>query len=162
MSRGFGYMGAEAPGSTANAGMGPDSSAYVARNSFTYEADLAAGSTLAPGISTNVSFNIDGDSDFFWTKLAAFAMVASDGTIVTSEQLPSVTLLIQNTTTGRYYMSGAVPLANIAGSARLPYILPMVTYFPAKASIGITLQNVSDNTTYSQLYLSFHGIKAFR
>jgi hypothetical protein len=131
---------------------------YVARTYFCYESDTA--SSLAAAAAQNLTFNIAGDSDFFWTKFTAYAQATSSSTTYAAQQLPSVTLLLINTTTGRQYMSSAVPLANMAGTAQFPFILPMITLWPMKSTIQLQLTN-NGSTTYTQLQLSFHGIKAF-
>lgn len=140
-----------------------DPNMYLARSFFVYEADTLTNypNGVAAAAQANLTFNIAKDSDFFWTKFGVFASVASDGTVVTDEQLPSVNITIVNATNGRQYMNNPVPLASISGSGRLPFILPVVTLWEALTTIQITLQNVSDNVTYSNLQLSFIGIKAF-
>jgi len=134
------------------------SSAYYARTFFTYESDIAA--SLAAGASVTQSFNIAGDSDFFWTKFAAFALVGGTATTRSADQLPAVLMTLVNTTTGRQYSSNPVPLPNMAGTGPLPFIIPMITLWEKKSTIQITLQN-EGNAAYSNLHLSFHGIKAF-
>jgi len=147
------------PGDRNGPQQGYNAGQYVAKNSFIYGTGFVA--ALLPASSTSSTFNIDGDSDFYWQKLNVHAVSADDATTYANELLPEVNIVITNTTTGRQYMNAAIPLANIAGTARLPFILPMVTYFPAKSTIKVEYQNVSDNATYSDLYLSFIGIKAF-
>lgn len=134
------------------------SSKYVARTFFTYESDIAA--AMAPATPATLTFNIAGDSDFFWTKFTVFALVGGAGTTNSLIQVPAVTMLLINTTTGRQYSSTPVPLPNMAGDGKFPFILPMVTLWEKKSTIQIQLQNVG-NQTYSNLYLSFLGIKAF-
>jgi hypothetical protein len=135
-----------------------DNSYYASRNFFTYESDILA--ALNAAAAAQQSFNIAGDSDFFWTKFSAFALVGGAATVRNADQLPAVTILITNTTTGRQYSSSAVPLPNIAGTGELPFILPQITMWQQKSTIQINLNNVG-NVNYSNLYLSFHGIKAF-
>lgn len=138
----------------------PDGTSYRAKNYFTYVTpDLSA--SLAPAASTTFSFNVDGDADFFWTKFTAFADTANDGTTYSAQELPDVTVLITNNATGRNYSNNPVSLPSLAGTAQLPFILPMVTYWQAKATITIAVANVSDNKTYTRLQLQFHGIKAY-
>lgn len=138
----------------------PNGQPYRAKNEFTYVAQIS--SSLVNTASTSASFNIDGDSDFFWTKLNAFAMVGGpDAPEVATEELPAVSIVITNNTTGRQYMNNAVALPSISGSGRLPFILPMMTYFQAKATITIDLAGLSTNTTYTYLQIAFIGIKAF-
>jgi hypothetical protein len=140
------------PGSPWNA------SGYKFRTWFVYESDTTA--ALAPGAAANLTFNIAGDSDFFWTKFNMFALVGGAATVRNADQLPAVTILVTNTTSGRQYSSSAAPAANITGQGNLPFILPMVTLWEAKSTVQIALSNIG-NATYSNLYLSFIGIKAF-
>lgn len=132
---------------------------YMYRDPFVYNVGIS--SSLAPSGTAQATFNIDGDSDFFLTKLTVFALVASDGTTYSAQILPGVTVVITDTTSGRRLMNEAVPLGNIAGTAQLPFIWPQVRMFKAKSTIQVDFANVTDNTTYSALELSFVGIKAF-
>lgn len=134
-------------------------STYSGKAWFIYNTGIP--SSLTPSNSLQSSFQVDKDSDFFWTKLVVHAVSGSDGTTVQNELLPEVNVIITNTSSGRAYMNEAVPLANFAGSGRLPFVLPMETYIPAMTVIQVQYQNVSDNSTYSLLELSFIGYKAF-
>jgi hypothetical protein len=147
------------PGSPMPQGASPwNSQVYASRNFFIYECDTLA--ALAAGGAANLTFNIAGDSDFFWTKFAAFALVGGTSTLRNADQLASVTALIVNTTTGRQYSSSASPLPNFAGTGELPFILPQITMWQRKSTIQVNLSNVG-SATYSNIYLSFMGIKAF-
>jgi hypothetical protein len=147
------------PGSSMPQGSSPwNNGSYASRNFFVYECDTLA--ALGPGLGANLTFNIAGDSDFFWTKFAAFALVGGVGTTRLNDQLAAVTLLIVNTTTGRQYSSTPSPIPNICGTGELPFILPQITMWQRKSTIQVQLQNVG-NQTYSNVYLSFMGIKAF-
>jgi hypothetical protein len=142
-----------------------DPTKYTASTFYIYEVDLpltAGGDTtpLAAGASLPLTFQIAQDSDFFWTKLCAFALVADTATTRSADQLPAVTALIVNTTTGRQYSSNPVPLPNFAGNAQFPFILPVMTLFQNKSVIQINLFNEGD-VDYSNLQLSFIGVKAF-
>jgi hypothetical protein len=157
-------VGGPPGGPDAQGGTPWNSSKYSAKVFFCYETDIAA--TLAAQASVPLTFNVAGDSDFFWTKFTAFAQVGgssgTSGTATTysAQQLPSVTALIINTTTGRQYSSTAVPLPNMAGTAQFPFILPMITLWPRKSTIQIQLLN-NGSVSYTTLQLSFLGIKAF-
>lgn len=149
------------PGSPMPQGTSPwNNSVYASRNFFVYESDFPAGVTLAPGQGLNETFNIAGDSDFFWTKFSVSATTGNDATDDPDEP-PLVSMLLTNTTTGRNYMTSAVNLSNFAGTGRLPFILPQITMWQAKSTIQIQLQNISVSTTYTGIFLSFLGIKAF-
>ncbi len=135
-----------------------DDSKYQSKVFYCYESDNVA--NLAAAAAVNLTFNIAGDSDFFWTKFCAFALVGGASTTYSAQQQPAATLLIVNTTTGRQYSSSAVPLPNFAGTAQFPFILPQITLWEKKSTIQLQLTNVG-NSTYSAIYLSFLGIKAF-
>jgi hypothetical protein len=138
-------------------------SRYVGREFFVYDCNIRqnGGSSLAPSATANLSININGDSDFFWQKFNIHANTGDDGTTRAAEVLAEVSLLITNTTTGRSYSNVPVPAADISGNGQLPFILPMLTVFEAKSTITIAIVNISDNATYTQLFLDFIGIKAY-
>jgi hypothetical protein len=135
-----------------------NASKYSFKTLFSYELDTTAALNAAASITS--TFNIAGDSDFFWTKFEAFALVGGAATTNNLIQVPAVSILITNTTSGRQYSSNPNPLPNVAGSGQLPFILPMVTLWEAKSTISVQLQNFG-NANYSNIYLTFSGIKAF-
>ena len=132
-----------------------NASRYKYRSFYVYEQDLTSAG-FGAGDSNTASFNIAGDSDFFWTKLCAFCVAAGafDGA-------PQVSLLVTNTTSGRQYSSTPVPLSNVSGLGQLPFILPMVTLLEAKSTLQVQLANTSGAISYTLIALSFIGIKAF-
>ena len=132
---------------------------YFYKDDFTYNVGLTG--SLAANASQSTTFNIDGDSDFFLVKTTVHALVADDGTTYSANILASVTVLITDTTSGRALMNEPVPLPNVAGTAQLPFIWPIVRLFAAKSTIKVDFANMTDNTTYSDIELSFVGIKAF-
>jgi hypothetical protein len=133
-----------------------DTTKYVSSTFYVYEVDTV---NLNTQQSAQLSFNIAGDSDFFWTKFCAFALIDATATTRADDQLPAVTALIINTTTGRQYSSAPVPLPNYAGNAQFPFILPVITQWEKKSTIQINLFNEGDSN-YSNLQLSFIGVKA--
>lgn len=151
---------APAPGPVAMPAPLPTLDQYGAKNFYVHE--VATTSSLAPGNSVSLNFTVDKDADFFWSKFNAYADSANDGTTYSAQQLPGITALITNTTSGRNFSSAAVPLPNFAGTAQFPFILPQLTLIAATASIQIQLNNITDNITYTVIHLSFIGIKAFR
>lgn len=143
----------------AQSGVAPwNSGKYSFKTFFSYESDIPV--ALNSATAQTLTFNIAGDSDFFWTKFEVFALVNGTATVRNADALPAVTMLLTNTTTGRQYSSLPTPLPNISGTGPLPFILPQITLWEAKSTISIQLQNIgSDN--YSNLLLTFSGIKAF-
>jgi hypothetical protein len=136
-----------------------DSGKYIARDYFTYS--LVTTAALPPAGSVSISQSIDTDADFFWTKSAVFVDVGSNAPQVATQEVPDVTILITDGTTGRALSNQPVALASLFGSAQLPFILPIAKYFGSRSLIQVTLANTSGGTTYSSIRLAFHGIKAF-
>lgn len=138
-----------------------DDARYSFRDFFTYTIGLNSGTTLAPGASTTLTFNIDGESDFFWDKAAVFANIADDGTTYLENILPSVNVTILDTNSQRPLMNNPTPVSNIFGTGQIPFILPIRKLFYSKATVKLTVTNVTDDDTYSRLDFSFIGIKAY-
>jgi len=140
-----------------------DPNFYVASVSYVYEVDTLPNypAGLGPAAQALLSFNIANDSDFFWTLFGAYAAVDGAGVQVSTQPVPGVNILLVNSTTGRQYMSAPVPLANLSGDGRLPFVVPVATLWERQTTIQVTLTNVTADTTYSNIQLSFVGIKAF-
>jgi hypothetical protein len=58
-------------------------------------------------------------------------------------------------------MNAPIPLAALAGSGQLPFILPTPKIFQARGTIAVQLANVTAGDTYSSIYLEFIGTKLF-
>lgn len=138
-----------------------DPNLYSGQQYYTYTASLAAGSTLAANGSITLTFNIDGQSDFFWDKAGAYVDVANDGTTEANALVPGISVTITDTNNNQPMMNNPTPMANIFGTGRLPFILPIRYIFFSKGTVKIQLQNITDNTTYTRVDLSFIGIKAY-
>ena len=131
---------------------------YGAYDFFVYEVDFAA---LAAGGSATSSFTIQQEADFLLTKVTMVADLAAAAQTESARVIPLVTLLINDTGSGRNLMSSAVPLPNLFGTGGLPFILPRQRLFVASSVVNITLTNFSAATTYN-IKLSFIGEKAFK
>lgn len=138
-----------------------DNQRYVFRDTFTYTMSLPAGTTLAPAASTTLTFNVDGESDFFWDKATVYADVANDGTTYLDGQLPGVLIQITDTNSQRQMFNNPTPAGNFFGTGLIPFILPIRKLFYSKATVKLSIQNITDNTTYTRLDFSFAGIKAY-
>jgi hypothetical protein len=138
-----------------------DPSRYEGQDMFTYTIGIASGTTLAPAGTTTLTFNVDGESDFFWDKATVNALIANDGTSWSADEKPAVYVTIVDTNSQRPMMNNPTPVGNLFGTGQLPFILPIRKLFYSKATVKLTLQNFSDNKTYTQLDFSFIGIKAF-
>ena len=131
---------------------------YGAYDFFVYEVDFAA---LAAGGSATSSFTIQQEADFLLTKVTMVTDLAAAAQTESARVIPLVTLLINDTGSGRNLMSSAVPLPNLFGTGGLPFILPRQRLFVASSVVNITLTNFSAATTYN-IKLSFIGEKAFK
>ena len=134
-----------------------DSGTYLKKDFFTYETFVPDNTTLTGGGSTQSTFNIDGDSDFFWLKFAASAQ--DDSSVLVP--VPLVDIIVTDTTSGRDLMNGQVPLGSISGTGQLPFILPVERFMAAKSTIKVQYFNVG-TVTLNRLRLAFIGIKAFK
>src|SRR5262245_18168545 len=114
-----------------------DPNYYVASVTYVYEVDALTNypNGIAPAAQALLTFNVSNDADFFWTLLGCYAAVASDGVLTSTQPVPGVNLLLVNTTTGRQYMSAPVPLANLSGDGRLPFVVPVSTLWEKQSTI---------------------------
>lgn len=134
---------------------------YSGKDFYTYQIGLPSGTTLAPGTSTVLTFNIAGESDFFWTSAQINANLASDGTSWSADIKPAASVVITDNYTSQPLMNNPVPIGSIFGNGQLPFILPIRKVFFAKATVKLNIANYSDNQTFTQLDFSFTGIKAY-
>lgn len=138
-----------------------DPNRYEGQDFFTYAIGLPSGTSLAPAAATTLTFQIDGESDFFWDKATVSALVASDGTSYSADLKPAVLITIVDSISQRPLMNNPAPVGNLFGTGQLPFILPIRKLFYSKANVKLQISNYSDNSTYSHLDFSFIGIKAF-
>lgn len=130
---------------------------YFAKDFFVYEVDFAS---LAAGASATQSFNIQADSDFLLTKLA-YHNTNADATFNAGNRIiPNVSIIIQDTGSGRQLMNSAVPIDAIFGTGELPFILPRQRVFLANSTVNVTITSF-EAAAANKLRLSFIGEKAF-
>ena len=131
---------------------------YGAYDFFIYEVDFAG---LTHGTSQTSNFTIQQEADFLLTKLTMVADIAAAAFTDSTRPVPLVTMMVNDTGSGRNLMSSAVPLPNIFGAGDLPFILPRQRLFVASSVVNITLTNYDAAVDYN-IRLSFIGEKAFR
>lgn len=131
---------------------------YGAYDFFIYEVDF---SNLASGGSQTNSFTVQQEADFLLTKINMTVDVAAASYVNAAVPVPLVTIMVNDTGSGRNLMSSAVPLPSIFGNGGLPFILPRQRLFVASSVVNITLTNYDAATAYN-IRLSFIGEKAFR
>lgn len=138
-----------------------DPNAYSGLQYFTYTASLPAGATLAPAASTTLTFNIDGESDFFWDKGQVYVDIANAGFTDSTRPVPGLLITITDTNSSQPLMNNPVPVPSVFGTGVLPFILPIRHIFYSKATVKLQLQNITAGDTYTRVDISFSGIKAF-
>ena len=131
---------------------------YNAYDFFVYELDFA---DLTAGDSATGQFTIQQEADFILTKITVVSDIAGAAVTDSTRVIPLVTLMINDTGSGRNLMNTAVPIPNLFGSGGLPFILPRQRIFVASSVVSVTVSNYSAATDYN-LRLSFIGEKAFR
>lgn len=126
------------------------------KDHYTYVAKV---STLAAAASLTDTVTIEADSDFVWVKASYFADIAGAAQTQSTFVVPLVTLVINDSGSGRNLQNEAVPLDSIAGRGLLPFVLPVPRQFKARSSINFTFANYSAATAYANVYLSLIGYK---
>lgn len=137
----------------------PAPSKYFAKDFFVYQ--IGPFASLAPAANLPGNVTLDADSDFLWQKFNVFATAGNDGAQQSNQEVPAITVTIKDTSSGRDLMNAAVPLPALAGSGQLPFILPTAKIFQARGTIAVNIANISDNVTYTGIYLAFIGTKLF-
>lgn len=122
-----------------------------------YELDFLA---LAPAATSTQAIAIQADSAFAWTKAAYYATIANAAFVENTRPIPSVTVQILDTGSGRQLFNAALPVPSIFGVGQLPFILPVERVFQRRSSMSVTVNNFDAAVTYN-LRLSFIGKKIF-
>jgi len=130
---------------------------YFAKDFFTYQLDF---DLLTAGSSLTKSFNIQADADFLLSKLSYAAALGDAAYTDGDRPIPNVSLIIQDTGSGRNLMNIAVPIPALFGTGQLPFILPRQRIFVANATINVTINNFDVAAAYN-IRLSFIGEKGF-
>lgn len=133
-------------------------SGKIATDFFVYDVIFSA---LVAGTSQTNNIQIQADSDFEIQKLTAqvFQTLAADQSTTVQQ---AISVLITDTGTGRQLSDIAVPLSNLFGDAKLPFILPNTKILSARSILAIQVSNYSSAVTYARVQLSFIGRKIFR
>lgn len=132
---------------------------YMAKDFFVYQISFT--SAIAAGAQATSNVTLDADADFLWQKFTSYAQVGSDGQTESARVVPGLSIIITDQASGRQLMNQAIPLPALIGTGPLPFILPTPKIFQSRGTISVQVQNLTDNTSYSQLYLAFVGTKLF-
>lgn len=122
-----------------------------------YELDFLA---LAAGATANSAIQIQADSAFRWVKGTYYATIANAAFTLSATPVPSITLSVVDTGSGRQLFNNPVPVPSVFGRGELPFILPVSRIFKERSSIAVTVSNFDAAVTYN-LRLSFIGTKIF-
>lgn len=136
--------------------------AIVAKDFYVYTETFTG---LTSGTSQSGNIDIQADSDFQLQKLtvSAFGELETQYT-VSDEILPSVTIQITDSGSGRNLFENAIPVPNVFGNGRLPFILPTPKIFPARSTITLNVSNFATDSgaDVDRIDFSFIGYKIFR
>jgi len=119
--------------------------------------------TLAPAASLTQTIQIDASADFYLTQIEQVTMVSGTTTVPTSgtENLPLVTLLLNDGGSNRNLMQAGVLIPHITGDGRWPHYLRHPRLFARNSTITVTITSVDGTNTYSAIYLNFEGFKTY-
>jgi hypothetical protein len=124
---------------------------------YWYGANVQA---LAPGATGNTAIQIDAGTDFYWIATTIQADIAEGALTESTDIIPLVTLLINDTGTSRNLSNAPIPIGSICGDGKRPYRLVRPRLFRANSIINLTFVSyVATGTTYGNLYLTLHGYR---
>jgi hypothetical protein len=126
------------------------------KDTYTY----VANATIAHGTNTTTTIQIEADAHFVLQKLVQFSDIALAVQTDSSRVLPLVTLLIQDTGSGRQLMQNPIAIPEMFGHGELPFVLSNPRLFMRNSTIQLTWANYSAATDYN-LRLGFIGLKVY-
>ena len=124
---------------------------------YWYVTNIAA--ALAAAGVTSTQIQIDAGTDFYWIGSSYQADTAGGNLTESTNILPLITVLINDTGSSRNLMNSALPITNIAGDGKRPYRLVRPRLFRANSVINFTWTNYSSSTTYNDIYFTMHGYR---
>jgi len=115
---------------------------------------------LAPGATGNSQIQIDAGTDFYWIATTIQSDIGEGVLTESTDIIPLVTVLINDTGTSRNLMNSGVPLGSLCGDGKRPYRLVRPRLFRANSIVGFTFTSyVAAGTTYGNLYFTMHGYR---
>lgn len=129
----------------------PKAGGNISRDDFSYSTERLM---IPAGGSVTTSINIEADSDFEIMKRMVFSSSHD------SYNIP-IAVQITDTGSGRDLFNTPTAIANVFGSAQLPFILQQTKIFSARSVISITLTNFSPSADVENAQLTFGGRKIF-
>lgn len=132
----------------------------VQGDGFYYIYNMIFAASIAAGVVSTITQQFDQVTVFKWVRSTCFADV-SGAALVSATNVPLCTLKITDVGSGMSFMNSAVPLADMAGDAKLPYVLPTPQFILSNAVLQFTITNNSNATTYINLMFQMHGYKLY-
>lgn len=129
------------------------------RDFFVYEAEAVDIPVLVGAVTDTIQ--IQADADFIWQKATYQADI--DGAAITdaSRIIPNVLVQITDTGSNRQLFFNPLPIANIFGTGRVPFILPNPRLFIKTSTIQIDFTSF-EAVIVPTIRLSFIGYKFYR
>ena len=133
-------------------------SQIIHKESFIYSAITAV--LNASGQAT-VNIDFEADSTFVWQKTTFVAFDAAGAPLTAdSEIIPNVNVFMRDTGSGKNLMQLPVNIAQLAGNAKLPYMVPLAYQFEPKSTLQVQYTN-NHATAYSNFGIVLHGVKLY-
>ena len=142
-------------------GYNPEVVDNTRRDFYIYEARTVLGTALVAGASSNDVINIEADSDFILQKLAYYADIAAATFTDSTRIIPSVTLQIIDTGSGRQLMQNPIPIPSFFGTGQLPFILSNPRLFMRNSTIQVAFTNFDAAAAFN-IQLAFIGYKDYK
>jgi len=114
---------------------------------YVYEVDYL--SLAASGSNVAGTFLVDSTANFVMQRNMVDLRSNTTGTWQDPAQTP-ITITWQNVTSGRSYMSAAVAVPSLYGSAQLPHIMGAMLVIPAKSTFALSTTNLSASAIYAR------------
>ena len=125
---------------------------------YWYVTNIAA--ALAPAAVSNTQIQIDAGTDFYWIASSYQIDISGAALTESSNPIPLITVVINDTGSSRNLMNSAIPLGAIAGDGKRPYRLIRPRLFRANSVINFTWTSyVAAGTTYSEISFTMHGYR---
>lgn len=128
------------------------------KESFTYNAVF---SSIGSGVTQSVSVQIQNDSYFVVVAQMAEIFDAATLLVNTSPTIAPMTVRIQDSSSGKFLMDQATPIANVFGTG----VQPHVSLYRSKLFLPggqITVELFNGMSAAQRVRLSFEGFKVFR
>lgn len=141
-----------------------DDGEYVAEP-FTYSIAFPAVTGINPSFSGTIQIQADADFAILQSTFD-FCLNTAATDAPAAELKPNMSVLLTDTGSGRQFMDRLVPINNLFGDARLPYVWPVPRLLAASSTMQVQVACVNTAMDFGvsvyTLTLSFQGEKRLR